>query len=116
MTVQQFIDNPPTGHEWMAEFLQKETHHGHEIVLVGENETPHWKSIPKVDDMIDSEIIDLNDLVALFHELGWNKNTEEYRHLYRAMGYSLYGYWEVFYWEVNNLSAAKYKPSTKKEI
>ena len=31
------------------------------------------------------------------------------------MGYSLGGYWEVFYWEVNNELAHKYKPPIVKK-
>jgi hypothetical protein len=28
--------------------------------------------------------------------------------MYRDMGYSLYGYWEIFYWEMNNDYAQDY--------
>jgi hypothetical protein len=31
--------------------------------------------------------------------------------MYRDMGYSLFGYWEMFYWEINNNIAHEYKPN-----
>lgn len=57
------------------------------------------------------EKIDLNTLVLLLNHLGYGKNSEVYRQLYRDMGYSLYGYWEIFYWEVNNPDANEYHPT-----
>ena len=38
-------------------------------------------------------------------------NSEMWRKLYRDLGYSLFGYWEIFYWEANNEKAAEYKPT-----
>ena len=39
----------------------------------------------------------------------FTKNSEEWRKLYRDIGYSLYGYWEIFYWDMNNEDAADYR-------
>jgi hypothetical protein len=50
----------------------------------------------------------------LFFKMGLTKNSEEVRKLYRDMGYSLSGYWEIFYWDMNNEDAHKYKPKKKK--
>ncbi len=69
------------------------------------------RKMTKVDNLID--VMNLNHIVMLLIYLGYNKNSEIYRKLYRDMGYSLYGYWEIFYWEVNNPDYAEYKPNTK---
>ena len=53
----------------------------------------------------------INDLIPLLDSLGYDKNSEVYRKLYRDMGYSLFGYWEVFYWVANNSEADKYVPN-----
>jgi hypothetical protein len=42
--------------------------------------------------------------------MGLGKNDESVRKLYRDMGYSLSGYWEIFYWEMNNEDADQYRP------
>jgi len=86
------------------EILDKETH-DHEIVK--RDGVIRWKKNEKVDALVDK--IGLNDLIMLLHCLGYGKNSEIYRQLYRDMGYSLSGYWEIFYWEVNNPDAEKYK-------
>jgi len=63
--------------------------------------------------------IDLNKATANFINRGITKNDEEWRDLYRKIGYSLYGYWEIFYWEANNPDAEEYIPKTtrvKKDV
>jgi hypothetical protein len=50
----------------------------------------------------------------LFYKMGLTKNSEEVRKLYRDMCYSLSGYWEIFYWDMNNEDARKYKPKKKR--
>ncbi len=92
------------------EILDTETHHDH-VIIKDEHGTIRWKANQRVRDLVDK--IGLNDLVELLHYLGYGKNSEVYRKMYRNMGYSLYGYWEIFYWEVNNEDAADYKPPTK---
>jgi hypothetical protein len=48
--------------------------------------------------------------------MGYDKNSEVYRKLYRDIGYSLEGYWEIFYWEVNNPIASEYKHKVKSDF
>jgi len=89
--------------------MASESHHDHEIVK-DEHGTLRWRPNPSVRLMIDTKI-NLNDLIILMNELGYGKNSEVYRALYRNMGYSLFRYWEVFYWEANNPQASEYKPT-----
>lgn len=96
--------------ETYREILDVETHHNHEIIK-DEHGTLRWKENPDVNKIL--ERISLNDLCPLLYHLGYNKNSEVYRQLYRDMGYSLFGYWEIFYWEANNDEADKYKPNKK---
>ena len=88
--------------------LNKESHHDHEIVM-DENGVLRWKENPTVNKI--RENISLNDLCPLLSCMGYGKNSEVYRKLYRDMGYSLGGYWEIFYWEVNNEKASEYEPN-----
>jgi hypothetical protein len=93
------------------EIFETESHHDHEVIE-DDNGTFRWKEDPAVRKIIDTGI--LNDLWVLFYKMGLTKNSEEVRKLYRDMGYSLSGYWEVFYWEVNNEDAEEYKMKKKK--
>lgn len=88
--------------------LKKEAHHDHELIM-DEHGRIRWKKSLAVDGLLKN--ISLNDLVPLLHSLGYGKNSEVYRKLYRCMGYSLYGYWEIFYWELNNPEADEYVPN-----
>lgn len=92
--------------EIYREILDVETHHNHEIIE-DENGTLRWKESPTVEYYL--ERISLNDLCPLLDTLGYGKNSEVYRKLYRDMGYSLFGYWEIFYWDANNENASKYR-------
>lgn len=94
--------------ETYREILDVEIHHNHDIIK-DEDGTLRWKENPAVNQLLKN--ISLNDLCPLLHVLGYGKNSEVYRKLYRDMGYSLFGYWEVFYWEVNNEDADKYVPN-----
>lgn len=86
------------------EMMASESHHNHEIVKV--NGVLRWKQ----DDFVSrfTDACNLNDIVAGLHSNGNGMNSEIYRELYRKMGYSLSGYWEVFYWDMNNDEAADY--------
>jgi hypothetical protein len=88
--------------------LATEVNHNHPLVQ-DVNGAIRWKEDPDVRAIMEK--IGLNDIVRLFHSLGYDKNSEPYRKLYRDIGYSLSGYWEIFYWEANNDEADKYKPS-----
>lgn len=91
--------------------LDTETHHDHEIIK-DEDGTLRWK--PNLDVCKIKERLSMNDIVPLFYHLGYGKNSEIYRKLYRDIGYSLFGYWEIFYWEMNNQEADEYKPNSGK--
>lgn len=95
--------------EIYLEVLRKETHHNH-IIVRDKNGILRWQEDENVRDLMIN--ISLNDLIPMFHALGWDKNSEQYRELYRKMGYSLHGYWEIFYWEANNEEADEYEPKT----
>lgn len=85
-----------------------EEHHNHEIIE-DEQGTWRWKENKDVNKILKN--MSLNDLCPLLYFLGYGKNSEVYRKLYRDMGYSLSGYWEIFYWEVNNDKADEYVPN-----
>jgi hypothetical protein len=57
--------------------------------------------------------MNFNKVIEEFLYRGLDKNSDEYRKVYRDIGYSLDGYWEIFYWEVNNPIASKYLPNEK---
>jgi hypothetical protein len=91
------------------EMLKKEKHHDHEIVEV--EGVLRWKENKDVRDLVGGQgKIDLNDLWEFFYAMGLDKNSEFVRDVYRNMGYSLYGFWEIFYWEMNNEDAEDYNP------
>jgi hypothetical protein len=95
-----------SGIEQYKEILEKESHHDHELIK-DERGALRWKEDPKVIEIVDT--IGLNNIWCLFHHMGLTKNSEEVRKLYRDIGYSLYGYWEIFYWEMNNEDASEYR-------
>lgn len=91
------------------EMMTTESHHDHKIVMV--NNVIRWKEDKDVAFFLKD--ISLNDLIPLLGVLGYGKNSEVYRKLYRSMGYSLSGYWEIFYWEINNDDADNYRQPEK---
>ncbi len=92
-----------------AEMMQTEQHHDHEIIMV--NDVVRWKVNEGVREVVD--MCDLNHMIADMQKKSIGKNDEPYRRLYRNMGYSLSGYWEIFYWDLNNGEADEYKPPAK---
>jgi hypothetical protein len=96
--------------EIYQEIFIKESHHNHKIIHT--NSGFRWVENEKVTSVLNK--INLNHLIELFYHLGIDKNNEVYRKLYRDMGYSLKGYWEIFYWEVNNPKAKNYNPKKPK--
>lgn len=96
--------------ETYRQILDIETHHDHEIIADSQG-TYRWKPNATVTSILSN--LDFNSVIALLQNLGYDKNSEVYRKLYRDIGYSLYGYWEVFYWKTNNKFADDYKPNLK---
>jgi len=90
-----------------AMMLRVESHHEH-VLILDDHGTLRWEKDKEVRALADE--IGLNDLIKSFYHLGWDKNSEQYRHLYRCLGYSLSGYWEVFYWDMNHEDADEYIP------
>ena len=88
-----------------AEIFKKESHHTHRVIE-DENGTLRWEADPVVNEIVDR--VNLNDIWLMFMKMGLTKNSEPVRKLYRDMGYSLSGYWEIFYWDVNNEDAEEY--------
>jgi hypothetical protein len=89
-----------------SEIIKTEEHHDHEIIRDAHG-ILRWKENKDVKTHLEN--ISLNDLCPLLTCMGYGKNSEVYRKLYRDMGYSLSGYWEIFYWEVNNDEADEYQ-------
>lgn len=96
-------DNLPSEY---TEMMKTEEHHNHEVVEI--NGIIRWKEDPFVRRFVDA--CNLNDIIEGLHFNGNDKNSEMYRELYRRMGYSLSGYWELFYWDMNNEAACEYSP------
>ncbi len=95
--------------ETFKEMLKTERHHNHDIVEV--DGILRWKENKEVRDLVGGQgKIDLNYLWEFFYAMGLNKNSEFVRDVYRNMGYSLYGFWEIFYWDMNNEIAFEYNP------
>jgi len=92
------------------EIFKKESHHNHEIIETKDG-VLRWKKNSAVRFLVDFG--NLNDIVAELYRKGHNRNSELHRKLYRDMGYSLSGYWEIFYWDWNNEDADSYEPTAE---
>ena len=88
------------------EIMKKESHHNHEIILDKEGDL-FWKPDENLCAKIEGE--NINDYIFDFNSNGLNKNSEEYRKFYRDMGYSLLGYWMIFYCKANNPICKDYR-------
>lgn len=93
-----------------TEMMKTEAHHAHRIIRDSHG-VLRWREDPFVNRLVDA--CGLNEMIFGIYSNGFDKNCEVYRELYRKMGYSLSGYWEVFYWEMNNEDAADYIPGAK---
>ena len=95
--------------ETSLEIIEAENHHDHEIIK-DDTGTIRWKMNSDVRKVMDRN--SMNDITILLELLGYGKNSEVYRKLYRDIGYSLSGYYEVFYWDVNNPECDQYKTNS----
>ena len=85
-----------------ADVMKGETTHDH-LIVKDESGTLRWLEDPEVKKLIDSPDFSLNDWwITRLQMNSKAKNDPEVRKFYRDMGYSIYGYWEIFYWEINN--------------
>ena len=92
------------------EIFNKETHHEHEIIQE-KNGIIRWK--PNYELCKRLKNVNINRIIEDFLKAGATKNHECYRQFYRDIGYSLNGYWDIFYWEENNPEALEYIPNEK---
>ena len=90
--------------------IKKESHHNHEIIQ-DEEGILYWK--PDENLCAEIEGKNINDNIFYFHSNGLDKNSEEYRKFYRDMGYSLLGYWNIFYCKTNNPICTNYRKNCK---
>ena len=97
----------------IREILERESHHSHPIERSPRGAL-RWKPNLMIRE-IALQRINLNDLWMLFYEMGLGKNDEPVRKLYRDLGYTLEGYWNLFYWEANNPEARSYSPPKRKK-
>jgi hypothetical protein len=79
--------------EGYAEILDNEKHHDHKIIL-DEYNVLRWEGNPEVIKMADE--VGVNKLIIDLQNSGHTKSSEVYQKLYRDIGYSLCGYWDVF--------------------
>lgn len=105
MTI-QIVDRKDLPEDYI-EMMETEQHHQH-VIVRDDNGVLRWKEDPFINRLVDA--CNLNNIIAGFNVMGINKNQEVYRELYRRLGYSLCGYWEIFYWDVNNPIANQYVP------
>lgn len=89
-----YMDN-----EFYSEIFTRESHHDHPIIEDSKG-VLRWLDDPDVDQDLN-KILNAND---------YDKNSEIVRKYYRDLGYSLHGYWEVFYWIMNNEYCDEYNP------
>lgn len=77
--------------------------HDHELII-DDRGTIRWKANPVIRKLVRDKIIDLNAVWDNAYEVYGEKakNTWVMRNFYRQLGYSLFGYWEIFFWEANN--------------
>ena len=92
------------------DIMEKESHHDHEVIQDNKGML-YWK--PDENLCAEIEVKNINDNIFNFHSKGLNKNSEEYRKFYRDMGYSLFGYWEIFYCKANNPICNNYRKNSK---
>ncbi len=98
-------------YNFCRKMLKTEKHHKHQIIKDARGNY-RWKPNPAVEKLFAKKL-DIGVVIELFDHLGCNRNSEIVRKMYRDKGYSLFGYWEIFYWEMNNDIADEYVPNSQ---
>jgi len=92
--------------EEYVDILEREFHDGE--LYVTPDGYVRWVEDPeRAKEIMDS--FGAKDLNDLFGRCRADKNDPIIRELYKCIGYSLYGFWEIFYWDVNNEDADEYR-------
>lgn len=88
---------------------------------IDKNGTLRWAAKPEREKEIMESIgaKDLDDVYTIYYDQYSPqfdvpaKNNDLIRELYKCRGYSLSGFWEVFYWDWNNEHADKARPQVR---
>lgn len=99
--------------EYISEIFAAEPHGAwNHPIAKDPHGTLRWVPDPVINMLFDMNVepsgprvLDLNNLFFA----GANKNDPVVRKFYKMMGYSLYGYWEVMIWDVNNPQTHEYQ-------
>lgn len=99
----------------LKKILQKEKNHNHRIYIDKFGKL-RWEEDDEILKIYNK--IQMNDIIIFLRKNNIDKSSDIYRALYRSIGYSIYGYWEIFYWDMNNPECDDYKCSemTEKQI
>lgn len=97
----EYVSRDEIEYKIWDDICETESHHDHKIVRV--DGRLRW------EQTLDYSNIDINKKWEDWYKAGLTKNSEEPREFCRSIGYSLYGYWELFYWEGNNPNVMDYK-------
>lgn len=87
------------------EILRREKHF--HPIIVNEHGTYRWLANEQRAREMMKEYFNAHDYNTMFFN-GAHPNDPIVREIYRHSGYSIFGYWEVFYWEANNEEADEY--------
>lgn len=98
--------------ESYGDMLKTESHHKHEIIK-DEHGVVKWKENPKVRETMKQENVGLGELIKTLDVIGYDRNSEVLRKLYREMGVSLSSYITMFYDPCNNDEVEDYKQPPK---
>jgi hypothetical protein len=98
--------------ESYGDMLKTESHHKHEIIR-DERGIAKWKENPQVRETMKGEGVELGGLIKTLDTIGYGRNSEVLRKLYREMGVSLSSYETMFYDPCNNEEIEDYKQPPK---
>lgn len=100
-THEKIIDRKDILVPHFQEIFKTEWHYQHEIIA-DKNYILRWKS----DFASKSE----GEIMEEIESYNGSRNSESFRKLYRDLGFSLSGYYDLFYWLANNEDVSQYVP------